>query len=102
MKNWFISLDEKKRTNVIIISWAVSGLTLLLSAVAIIFSYVFVASLIVSILFTKWRNLGAGQTNTSASSAVSKYAYTPLVETEEEKERKRRRQEEREGGNGRG
>ena len=93
MKNWFISLDEKKRTNVIIISWAVSGLTLLLSAAAIIFSYVFVASLIVSILFTKWRNLGAGQTNTSANSAVSKYTYTPPVETEEEKERKRRREE---------
>ena len=91
MKNWFISLDEKQRTNTIIISWAVTGLTFLLSAVAIIFSYVFVASLVVSILFTKWRK--SVSEATSSKQSTTKFTYTPPVETEEEKEIKRRRAE---------
>lgn len=95
MKSWFLSLDENKRKKVIIMSWTIAGLTLLLSAATIFFSYVFIACLIVSILFTKWRSLGSSKSSTDHTpiATATKHTYTPSVETAEEQERKRKREE---------
>lgn len=54
MKNWFTALEGSQQKNVIMLSWSVTILSFFIGAVATIFSYVFVAGLVVSILFIKW------------------------------------------------
>lgn len=54
MKNWFTSLEEDKKKKVIMLSWVVTILSSFLALVVFFFSYIFVAGLVFSILFTKW------------------------------------------------
>ena len=70
MKNWFVSLENKQRTNVIIISWFVTILSFFLSVVAEFFAFVFVVGLVISILFTKWRSIKNSDSDAYNNGAV--------------------------------
>ena len=99
MKNWFVSLENKQRTNVIIISWFVTILSFFLSVVAEFFAFIFVVGLVISILFTKWRSIKNSDSDAYNNGAViSEKApgfkpVTVAVQDDAEKERKRKREE---------
>ena len=54
MKNWFISLESKKKRNLLIIAWAVTALLLIMTHFALMCWILFFEGLVVSILFTVW------------------------------------------------
>lgn len=84
MEKWFTALEDRQKKNVIILSWSATILSFFLSPALAFFYYVFVAGLVISILFTKWNK------KTDSSKTQSPFSQ---VETEEEKERERRREE---------
>ena len=94
MKIWFYMLDDIQKRNTIFLSWIATILSFFLSAAIPFFSYVFIACLVVSILFTKWRKNAGSRKNVSLASVETKKedSFAPM-ETEEEKEIKKRREE---------
>ena len=85
MKKWFMSLEDKQKTNVIIVSWAGTILFCLLAIIVSLFSYVFVAGLVISILFTRWKS--------PKDAHQEPHPYVASVETAEDQEIKKRREE---------
>ena len=98
MKKWFLSLESKHKTNIIIISWVAIILSLFLTVAAVFFSFVFIAGLVISILFTKWNssktsNVSEKCTSDEVHSSSVFKPFTVSVENEKDKEQKQRREE---------